>query len=198
MSKMFRISRNRNRRALAWEFVYRLKLRSVSVKSIPALPFCFFNPEFLRPNALSRSRGYQTIYSDDIPLVVKPRPQPEPVPKETKPVRVPETVYQLADVRLDERETFSVWLLLALGLLALLPWRSLGTSCGAVSIPMLRGWHGSGAAWQRGKPWQRLGKSQARQQGNRPTMSPVLWRWTCNNVLISRAQNQRLWKLPST
>jgi hypothetical protein len=50
-----------------WEFVYRLKPRGTEVTEVPSLPFAFYDPTVREP-----SRRFQTIYTDPIPLRVKP------------------------------------------------------------------------------------------------------------------------------
>lgn len=51
--------------ARTWEFVYRLKPRRPEVRQVPGLPFIYFNP-YLG----STSKGFQTIWTDPIPLHV--------------------------------------------------------------------------------------------------------------------------------
>jgi hypothetical protein len=82
-----------------WEFVYRLKPRSEETKVIPSLAFTYFHPDFLKPNHPARSKGYQTHYTDEIPLTVKPRDKvkPQDVQSNREPIRAPDAVYQLAE-----------------------------------------------------------------------------------------------------
>ncbi len=61
------------------EFRYRLRPRTADVKEVPRLKFVYFNPRMVN----TPSHGYQTTYSDPVPLTVKPRtPPPLSVPAE--------------------------------------------------------------------------------------------------------------------
>jgi hypothetical protein len=55
------------------EFRYRLRPRSAGVPEIPRLKFVYFNPR------ATAGRGYQTTYSNEVPLTVKPRVAAKPV-----------------------------------------------------------------------------------------------------------------------
>jgi hypothetical protein len=91
------------------EFRYRLRPRSADVTEVPRLKFVFFNPR------LPRARGYQTTYSNEVPLTVKPR----------SPVVPPEVVEEVPDWMLDpatreeilgrESGTFQQWVSGVLG-----------------------------------------------------------------------------------
>ena len=48
-----------------WEFVYRLRPRSVKVESIPSIPLAFYDPDIPFPDS-----RFQIDYSDPIPLKV--------------------------------------------------------------------------------------------------------------------------------
>jgi hypothetical protein len=50
-----------------WRWVYRLKPRSETTDEVPGLPFLFYNPD-IRPPA----KAFQTIYTDPIPITVRP------------------------------------------------------------------------------------------------------------------------------
>jgi hypothetical protein len=51
-----------------WEFRYRLRPRSVAVQEVPGYPFVFYNPDVAVP-----ARRFQTLFTDPIPLQVRPR-----------------------------------------------------------------------------------------------------------------------------
>jgi hypothetical protein len=51
-----------------WEFIYRLHPKSVGAATVPSLPLVFFNPDIQYPG-----KGFQTAYTDPIPLEVVPR-----------------------------------------------------------------------------------------------------------------------------
>jgi hypothetical protein len=68
-----------------WEFVYRLKPKGTDVTEVPSLPFVYFNPD-IRP----ANRAFQEVYTDAIPLRVKPH---EAV---AVPLQVPDSAFQLA------------------------------------------------------------------------------------------------------
>jgi hypothetical protein len=51
-----------------WEFVYRLHPKAAGAAAVPSLPFVFYNPEIQYPG-----KGFQTAYTDPIPLEVRPR-----------------------------------------------------------------------------------------------------------------------------
>jgi hypothetical protein len=64
-----------------WEFFYLLKPKSTSVKEIPDVPFCYFDPQFgQNPN------GYQTRYADAIALTVTPAAPPPTSASRAAPV----------------------------------------------------------------------------------------------------------------
>lgn len=100
----------------SWKFTYQLRPRNPSVKAIPSFAFCYFNPDFLKPTVPARSRGYQTIYSNEIPLVVRPRTPVQMSPTVAESLRPPETVRQLVPVRLGQIRRFPgpAWLILGL------------------------------------------------------------------------------------
>jgi len=81
----------------SWDFVYRLKPRDDKVTLIPALPFTFFNADFLKPGTPRPSKGYQTIYADEIPLTVRSRDQVQVAPPGQNLQPAPESVYRLAE-----------------------------------------------------------------------------------------------------
>jgi hypothetical protein len=54
--------------ATTWEFTYLLKPRRTDVHEVPSVPFVFFNPD-IKP----ASKAFQVIYTDPIPLRVRPR-----------------------------------------------------------------------------------------------------------------------------
>jgi hypothetical protein len=68
-----------------WEFLYRLKPKGTDVTEIPSLPFVYFNPD-IRP----ANRAFQVVYTDAIPLRVKPH-QAVAVP-----LQAPASAFQLA------------------------------------------------------------------------------------------------------
>jgi hypothetical protein len=72
-----------------WEFVYRLKPRDTKVDAVPSLPFVYYKP----------GQSYQTAYARGVRLTVKPADTVSPVEggSAPAPVRVPESVYQLAE-----------------------------------------------------------------------------------------------------
>src|SRR5262249_25401004 len=51
-----------------WEFVYQLKPRAAGVAAVPSFPFVFYNPELPVP-----ARRFQTLFTDPIPIQVRPR-----------------------------------------------------------------------------------------------------------------------------
>jgi hypothetical protein len=51
-----------------WEFDYRLKPRRAGVREVPGVPFAYYDPDLGRTG-----RGFQVIYTDAIPLTVRPR-----------------------------------------------------------------------------------------------------------------------------
>jgi hypothetical protein len=51
-----------------WEFDYQLKPRRPDVAAVPGLPFVYYDPD-IRPAA----RAFQVVYTDPIPLHVRPR-----------------------------------------------------------------------------------------------------------------------------
>jgi hypothetical protein len=94
-----------------WEFVYRLKARSETVREVPGLPFAYYNPDIPFP-----ARRFQVVYTDPIPLTVGP---PEKV---LVPVDAPETALHLATgpavlarERPEELPSMPLLLLAALG-----------------------------------------------------------------------------------
>jgi hypothetical protein len=68
-----------------WEFVYRLKPRSLSVREVPGVPFAYYNPDIPFP-----ARRFQVAYTDPIPLTVQPV---ETVPV---PIDAPAVAFELA------------------------------------------------------------------------------------------------------
>jgi hypothetical protein len=74
-----------------WEFAYRLKPKSTTVKGIPGFPFVFYRPGFRPP-----SLGYMTLYVREVPITVTPRRQLEPAAP-AKPITAPEAAFALAD-----------------------------------------------------------------------------------------------------
>jgi hypothetical protein len=62
-----------------WQFAYRLKPRRPDVTEIPSVPFVYFDPTIQPEN-----KGFQTPYTDEIPLTVTApetvQPPPHPVP----------------------------------------------------------------------------------------------------------------------
>jgi hypothetical protein len=76
-----------------WKFRYRLKPLSTDVKQIPALEFVYYKPG-IRP----ASKGYQTLYTESIPLVVTPAVTVDAsaVQGGTKPLEPPESVLRVA------------------------------------------------------------------------------------------------------
>jgi hypothetical protein len=50
-----------------WEFVYRIQPKRDDVTAVPGVPFVFFNPEIQYPR-----KGFQVVYTDAIPLTVRP------------------------------------------------------------------------------------------------------------------------------
>jgi hypothetical protein len=66
---------------LTWEFKYRLKPRTAAVEGIPGIPFVFYKPS---PSPSARG-SYQTLYSNRVPLTVKPAEAAEPVLPATLP-----------------------------------------------------------------------------------------------------------------
>jgi hypothetical protein len=67
-----------------WEFVYRLRPRRADVSEIPGVPFVWFNPE-IQP----ASKGFQMVFTDPVPLEVRPRAAFQ------TPLTGPETLFQL-------------------------------------------------------------------------------------------------------
>jgi hypothetical protein len=67
-----------------WEFVYRLKPRRTDVTKVPGLPFVYFNPYLL-----TASKGFQVIYTDPIPLRVRPHESVQ------VPLNAPESAFTL-------------------------------------------------------------------------------------------------------
>jgi hypothetical protein len=51
-----------------WEFRYRLKPRTTAVEGVPGIPFVFYKPS---PSPSARG-SFQTLYSNRVPLTVKP------------------------------------------------------------------------------------------------------------------------------
>ena len=99
---------------LAWEFIYVLKPRDAGVHAVPALPFSFFNSDFLKPGAPVRSRGYETKYADEIPLVVIGEPAGEPPGLTWRLASEPPfSAYHLAPVRLHEKPVIPLLPLIA-------------------------------------------------------------------------------------
>ena len=74
--------------ARTWEFYYLLKPRSMAVKEVPEVPFTFFDPA-----SGQDPKGYQTRFTDALPLKVTPAPD---VPVEPTggagPAEVPDSV----------------------------------------------------------------------------------------------------------
>lgn len=83
-----------------WEFVYRLKPRRADVTEIPGVPFVYFNPT-IQPE----SKGFQTPYTDEIPLQVQAG-QSVPPPVHQVPDLFLQT--QTAAAVLDRRGSWSV------------------------------------------------------------------------------------------
>lgn len=75
-----------------WQFVYRLKPRTTQVKAIPSLPFDYFKPGLVPP-----SKGYQTLYAEEIPLTVTAPPavQAAEVQGPGQPSRAPDMLYDI-------------------------------------------------------------------------------------------------------
>jgi hypothetical protein len=75
-----------------WQFRYRLTPLSVDVTEVPALEFIYYKPG-IRP----ASKGYQTLYADAIPLVVKPAVSVDAsaVQGGGKPVQPPQGVLEI-------------------------------------------------------------------------------------------------------
>jgi hypothetical protein len=71
-----------------WEFAYRLRPRHVEVSDIPAVPFVYFNPA-IQP----ASKGFQVVFTDPVPLKVRPREAFQ------TPLAVPENLFQLGTGR---------------------------------------------------------------------------------------------------
>jgi hypothetical protein len=95
-----------------WEFVYRLKPRRVDVTEIPGVPFVYFDPT-IQPE----SKGFQTPYTDEIPLKVQTGDS-VPLPVQQVPDLFLQT--QPAAAVLDRRAAWSLpgWPYLILLLLA--------------------------------------------------------------------------------
>src|SRR6185295_1193060 len=74
----------------AWEYDYRLRPKSPSVKAVPNFRFDFFKPGFVPPE-----KGYQTTWAYAVPVRVKPRGAAVP-PAPAEGPRAPETFYELA------------------------------------------------------------------------------------------------------
>jgi hypothetical protein len=68
-----------------WEFVYRLKPRSIAVREVPGLPFTYYNPDIPFP-----TRRFQVDYTEPIPLTVR-RVEAVPVP-----IDAADVTYELA------------------------------------------------------------------------------------------------------
>jgi hypothetical protein len=77
-----------------WEFSYRLRPLSSSVKQIPALQFDYYKPGIIPPE-----KGYRSRYADPIPLSVSPRTEvaPADVKGPGEPAAVPESFYRLVE-----------------------------------------------------------------------------------------------------
>jgi hypothetical protein len=71
--------------ARTWEFVYELKPRRTDVTEVPGVPFVFYNPA-IRP----ADKAFQVLYTDPIPLRVRPHEV------FAVPLRAPEGAFQLA------------------------------------------------------------------------------------------------------
>jgi hypothetical protein len=77
-----------------WEFGYTLRPRSADVTEIPALRFDYYRPGIIPPE-----KGYQSRYSDSIPLTVHARKAMDSVDvaSDTR-LPVPESVFHLDDL----------------------------------------------------------------------------------------------------
>src|SRR5262245_8650238 len=77
-----------------WEFRYRLKPLDPTVTGIPAVRFDFFKPGILPPE-----KGYQTRYSDPIPLTVRPRTgvQPADIQGANETIQAPDSLFQVVE-----------------------------------------------------------------------------------------------------
>jgi hypothetical protein len=69
-----------------WRWLYRLKPRGTWVEAVPGLPFVFYNPDLRPPE-----KAFQVVYTDPIPLTVRPA-EPPPVPLD-----LPESMLEVAD-----------------------------------------------------------------------------------------------------
>jgi hypothetical protein len=128
----------------SWQFVYRLKPKRLAVREVPGIPFVFFNPAVARD-----ARGYQTVYTDAIPIEVKPADEVASEPSDRTPaVSHPDVVLTLAqgDAVLSRQ---TPWTLPAFPILLLL----------ALAPPALC------AAWY--VVWRRLNPDAARQTERR-------------------------------
>ncbi|MGL4549820.1 MAG: hypothetical protein ACRC33_01425, partial [Gemmataceae bacterium] len=71
-----------------WRWAYRLRPRGAWVREVPGVPFLFYNPDLSPPE-----RGYQLLYTDPIPLTVRPAekvgPPPDYPPEVTEPASGP-------------------------------------------------------------------------------------------------------------
>jgi hypothetical protein len=75
-----------------WEFRYRLRPLGTEVSEVPAVRFDFFRPGLLPPE-----KGYQALYSEPIPLTVRPRPRAGPADvRGAAPPTRPASLYELA------------------------------------------------------------------------------------------------------
>src|SRR5260370_7046283 len=70
-----------------WEFVYRLRPKRLAVKRIPDLNLVYYLP--------ARKR-YQSTKSDEIHLLLNPRPEASPPPEAIEAARLPARFYELA------------------------------------------------------------------------------------------------------
>ncbi len=68
----------------SWQWVYRLRPRSVGLQQIPGIPFVYYNPD-LQPV----TRSFQVIWTDPLPLEVRPSERDAP------PVTASESILKL-------------------------------------------------------------------------------------------------------
>jgi hypothetical protein len=91
-----------------WRWVYRLRPRGPGVREVPGVPFVFYNPD-LRP----AEKAFQVIWSDPIPLRVRPGERDAP------PVPASDAVLALATgpgvLRGPAGHSAAWWLLATLG-----------------------------------------------------------------------------------
>lgn len=102
-----------------WEFDYKVKVLSDSLKHLPRFAFVYYKPP---ANALPGQKPmFPTTYPDEVPLKVKAKPAPPQLPP--PPIKAPEMIFEVAEGPglLERQSVARVPALLVLGAWLLAP-----------------------------------------------------------------------------